>query len=105
MRAGRLDCWVQLKHPVETLDGYGDPVKTWALADAAWAGIEPLKGREFFEAQQVNAELTVRVVLRYRTDVASTWRVEHEGHTYEVTAPPLHNRRNDETLLMCRELT
>ncbi|TGE33172.1 phage head closure protein [Desulfosporosinus sp. Sb-LF] len=37
-----------------------------AFLSGIWASIEPLSGREYYAAQQVNAEITHRIKIRYR---------------------------------------
>jgi len=105
VRAGRLRHQVTLQKPVTNQDTYGQDVATWTDVATVWAGVEPLKGREFYDAQQVNAELSVRVVIRYRSDVAATWRVKHGDRAYAIQQPPIDpDMRHRELQLMCSEL-
>lgn len=50
----------------------GHPVKSWATAATRWGSIEPLNGREFFNAEKVQANATHRVRMRYDSSAEIT---------------------------------
>lgn len=59
-----------------------------------WAKAEHLKGREFWSAKAVNAETTIRFIIRYRTDILPNMRIRFENRTYNISAVmPLDNTR------------
>ena len=64
MRAGKLRHRVAIQEPVENKDVHGGITRTWRTVDTVWASVEPLSGRELFEAQQINKRVTVRVGMR-----------------------------------------
>lgn len=86
MRAGSLDERVTLQQPVTVRDSYGQETVTWQAVATVWAGVQALRGREYFAAAAVQRELTVKVRLRYRADVVSTWRLVHRGTAYNIEA-------------------
>jgi SPP1 family predicted phage head-tail adaptor len=68
-----------------------------------WGSLEPLDARTFFAAQQINPEITGQARVRYNADTArieASWRIEHEGKTYAITAPPLNPDMRDRELTM-----
>ncbi|MBM4299281.1 MAG: head-tail adaptor protein, partial [Deltaproteobacteria bacterium] len=67
--AGRLDKRVTLQSAVLVRDGHGQPIETWSNVATVWAAIEPIRGREFFAAKQFSAEVTHKLVIRYRSGV------------------------------------
>lgn len=83
-----------------TADEYGQ-VTGWQDVDEVWASIEPLRGREFFEAQQVHSELTTRIRLRYRSDVTPDMRIVDGEDVYTIVVVQPDKRRGELTLL-CR---
>lgn len=102
MRAGRLRHTVAIQQPVETQNDFGEPEITWSnVATGIWAGIEPLSGREFFESQHFNAEINVRVVMRYRNDITAKMRILHGDDEYYVDTVINFDGRNRELRLMC----
>ena len=103
MRAGRLRHRLALQSKTSTRDSYGAAVIGWTLVDTVWGAIEPLSGREYFSHEQVQAEAKVRIVIRYRSGVDTTWRVSHGGKFYDVLDVLNENTRNRMLTLMCRE--
>ena len=107
MRAGRLRGKVLLQRPVVSNDALAGKQISYTDVGFERAGIEPLRSREFFEAQQNNAEITLRIVIRYRSDVDADWRVVDQatGLAYEVVGQPIDpDMRHKELHLMCRRL-
>lgn len=51
--------------PVETADAYGQPAPTWNDVITLWGEVKPLSGRELFNAQQVQAQVTHQISVRY----------------------------------------
>ena len=68
----------------------GEVIESYSLIGYTRARLEPLNGREFFQAGAGQAELTARVVLRYRTDIDDKDRILIDGKTYAVSAPPIN---------------
>ena len=104
MRAGNLRHRVTIQTFTTTTDSYGQPIESWATFAEVWGAVEPLTGREYFQAQQVQAEVNYRVRLRYLAGVVPTMRVLHDGRTLEVQAVINPDERNRELQLMCREV-
>ncbi len=70
--------------------------------------VTELAGRELYNAQQVQADITIEVRLRWREGVASTMRlVWHDGSTdrpLAILAPPTNpDGRKRWMHLMCKE--
>ena len=104
MRAGPMRHRVTLQQPVVALDSYGEPVATWTTVDEVWAKVAPLAGREFVQVQGTQAEVTTRVVMRYRSDLEPKWRLVYTSHTYDVQAVINVGELNRELEVMCREV-
>lgn len=112
MRAGNLRRRAALERRQVVRDGFGAENATWREFARVWAGVEPIGGREYFQAQSVQADVTTRIRIRWRADVAgmeqpSTIRVgveERDGgrRVYEVEAVIDVGGRGQELELMCR---
>jgi dTDP-4-dehydrorhamnose reductase len=75
---------VVLQQKVVTEDALKQQSETWMNSATVWAVIEPLSGKEYFAAKQVNAEISVKLTLRYRKDVVSDMRVAFGNRVFEV---------------------
>lgn len=104
LAAGRLNKRVTLQSAASARDGHGQPIETWSNVAVVWAAIEPIRGREYFSAQQFAAEVTHRVRIRYRSGVSPKWRVIHGSRTFriETVIDPLERQETIE--LMCVEV-
>ena len=104
MRSGRLRHRVTIQQPVVAVNGYGERITTWSTVATVWGAVEPLRGREFFDAEQVQAEVSHRVVLRYRSGLATTMRLLHLTRVLHIQAIIDVDERHRELQLMCREM-
>jgi SPP1 family predicted phage head-tail adaptor len=104
MRAGKLRHKVTIQDYTESQDSYGTVTKTWADYATVWASIEPVKGREFWESQQINAEVTAKVILRYLEGVTPKMRVKHGSRIFQVISVINPEERNRELQLMVKEV-
>jgi len=101
MRTGRLRHPVVIQRLTEgTLWGEED---SWEDYAAVWASVEPLKGAEYYAAQQVNAEVTGKVVMRYLSGVVPKMRVVFGTRTFEILSVINPDERNRELQLLVKE--
>ena len=119
MRAGRLKHIIHLQKNIEVGDERsGQKLQQWQTVYTAWAGIEPLRGKELYAAQQDNSEITLRIVMRWYYQVAAdldhTWSIVKPADPallqpecrYEILHDPINpNMANRELHLMCKVVT
>lgn len=53
-------------------DGYGGMTKSWSPLGTFWALIEPVRAREVFSANEIQAKATHRVLIRYQSALSDT---------------------------------
>jgi SPP1 family predicted phage head-tail adaptor len=104
LEAGRLNKRVTLQSHGITQDANGTPVEGWSDVATVWAAVEPLSGREFFAAAQVQAEQMQRITIRYRAGIDTAMRVAWAGRLFDITAVIDWRERHEFLQLMCREL-
>lgn len=85
MNPGEFDQRVTLQSRSVVKDAYGQDTITWTTVAIVWAQVQALRGREFFAAAQVQQEQTVKVRIRYRSDVLTTWRLVWKGVNHDIT--------------------
>ncbi len=106
IRAGRLRHTVTIERNEPTRDATGAEVAAWSRHVVRRASIEPLQGREFWASRQTNAEVSVRVRLRWDGDTAAITpkdRVVFDGRTFDVVSVIVPNEARREVHLMCTE--
>lgn len=65
-------------------DAFGQPLLTWVTYMTVWGAVEDLSGRELLAAQQVNAEVTTNILIRYRAGVLPVHRVFYDNTAYNI---------------------
>jgi len=104
MKIGRLRQRVIIQEEVFTKDSItGETTSEWQDVCTVWAAVEPLKGREFFQALETHAEHTIRIRLRYRAGLSSAMRVQYSSRTLYIQAIIDPEERHKELQLMCVE--
>lgn len=96
MRSGALRFEVRIQRRVDTQDSAGQVVHTYTDLGSDFAAVEDLSQREFAAVQQVQAEATTRIRMRYRPDIDETCRiiqtVDYDSpvteKVYDVLGPP-----------------
>lgn len=83
-------------------DGFGNPIEVWVPHEPVAARVEPLKGEEKVIAGGLANPFDVLVHIRYRPDVAATWRVVHDGQTLNIVSLRNLDERKRFLTLECR---
>jgi len=104
MKAGSLRHRVTIQHLTITQGSAGEVIEGWSDVATVYAAVEPLSGREYWQAQQLAAETSIRVRIRYRTGLDTTMRVIYGTRTLEILSIVDPEERHAELQLMCREL-
>lgn len=103
MPAGFLRDRATIQQRAQTQDDYGGVVDSWVDVATVWAGVAPLKGREFFAGAQAQSEVTMKVTVRGGVAVKPSMRVVVAGRTLQVEAV-LADTKGAHSVLMCKEV-
>ena len=105
MRIGPLRHRVAIQNASASQDEYGDDsARTFSTDETVWGSVEPLNGRELLNAQQVQAETTHRIRIRYTTSVTAKSRLVWESRTFEVVSLIDSKEKKRMIELMCKEI-
>lgn len=104
MKIGKLRHRVTLQESISSKDSFGAEIETWSDTATVWASIEPLSGKEYFAAQQVNAEINTKITIRYRAGVQSTMRLAFQNRQFDILSVINTEEKKLELILMCREV-
>lgn len=106
MQAGKLDKRIVIEDKRVTRLASGEENITWMVFLRAWAAIEPLRGREYLEARQVQADVNTRIRLRSQPGkrILARMRAVHAGRIYEIEHVINVKEQGAEMQLMCREI-
>lgn len=104
MRAGLLRHLVT----IEAVEWVRDPVsgavtEEWVTKAKVWAEVRDLRGREFWAAQQIQSEVTTRVLIRHMDGLGPEMRVRHGDRILDIDHIIDPDGRGRELQLMCKE--
>lgn len=111
MRAGPLRHRVELQRSVPIRSETGAQVEDWQPWLEVWAEVTPLSPREQIAAQQVLADVTTKIRIRYRPGLDAKLRVlfmngqpeRDAAQIFDVEGPPIEtDAGRTEVWLMCR---
>jgi SPP1 family predicted phage head-tail adaptor len=103
MNAGRLRHRVTIKEKSVTRNSMNEEVVSWTIVGTYWASVEPVRGREFVEMRQAQAEISHRIRMRYRSGIDPTMRAYFGSREFEIVSVIHVEERGRETQLMCNE--
>ncbi len=101
--SGSLRHTIQIEEAVITQNEVGEPVQTWSVTATRRASVEPLQGQEKFIAQQVKADVTHRVRLRYLDGLTPSKRIRFNGRLLNIESVLNADEKNREMEVMCTE--
>lgn len=93
---------ITLQARVPGEDAHGQEATAWTDLATVWAKAEPLRGRDFFAAGQMQLGVTTRFSIRWRDDVTGAHRVLWRDVPYDIQGHPIDIDGRRHTLeLMC----
>ena len=85
-----------LELPLESPDGFGGVIRTYAAGPQLWGAIEMIGGDEHVRAGRSEQAVTHRVRLRYRGDVSAAHRLTCGPRRFQIkTAADPDGRRRE----------
>ncbi|HEY9059339.1 MULTISPECIES: phage head closure protein [Pseudobacteroides] len=84
-------------------NSFGEEVKVWTDYAVVSASVEPMSGKELFTAQQLHAETTTQIILRYLGGLNTSMRVLFNNKIYDILHVSNKEERNIAIYLLCKE--
>src|SRR5688500_801091 len=105
IEAGKLRQRIRVLSKPTTKDALGkvDQTAPWTLVATRWGSVEPLSGREFLQAKQVEAEATHKVTLRHYPTLTPRHRLQVGSRVFEVVSVLNPVERDQATIALCVE--
>lgn len=104
MRAGRLDKKITIEERITVSQADGGTRVEWRpVHKNVWAGIEPMKGREWFTAGGTQTEADHLIRLRYRKGIRPSMRVKQRDRIFDIQHVANIRTKDRELHLMCKE--
>lgn len=108
MHAGRLRDRLTIQNAVTSRSPSGQPVESWVDGKTIWAETKGISGREKMVSGAEKAEATIRVWVRFRSDITSASRLKvltgpFKGLTLSVTGPPIPDSNSTQLEILCKQ--
>ena len=87
MRAGLLDQRITIESRTDALSAVGQPIPKWGTFEAnVPAGFDPVRGREFFNAQALTVERAAMFRIRYLPGLIAGHRILYDSKTWDIAS-------------------
>ena len=103
MKIGKLRHRITIEQVADSQDTDGSLIETCSSYVTAQGSIEPVSGREYFDAQVTQADVTHRIYLRYIAGVIPKMRVKYGARIFDILSVINTRERKVELQLMGRE--
>jgi len=104
MQAGQLRHRIELQSSDGSKNTFGEKEKIWTTYATVWASIEPLRGRELLWAQQISAELTHSILIRYNSDVTVKDRAKMGVRIFTFNVVKNMDEKDEMLEILCKEV-
>lgn len=91
IRAGDLTRLITVQQRSTIADSFGQQLTSWTDVKQIYAAIQPLSGRELFQAQAIQSEITHSITVRYDDifldpKIVATYRLNYKNRLFDITA-------------------
>ena len=100
---GKLRHRITLQNYVASKNSFGEERKVWSDFAKVSASVDPLSGKELFAAQQLHAESTIQIIIRYVGGINTKMRVLFKSKEYDILHISNKEERNVAQYLLCKE--
>lgn len=83
---GDLNQRITLLKPINSVDNNGFEIDSYYIYKKVWAKVSNLRGKEYFFAEAIKAEQTVKFTIRYQKDIDTTMKILFRGKTYDINS-------------------
>ena len=104
MNIGRMNKRVEIQTKQTVRDAAGGAVHTWVTDDTVWANISPATGRELYAGEQVRAEVSHKVTMRYYDGLTTANRLLFGSRVFDINFIKNVDERNRVFELLCKEV-
>lgn len=105
MDIGRMKKRVTFCKYVEKENALSQTAQALTEVKTVWAGVEPMRGREYQEAQRVRPELTYKITTRYHKGITPDMLVRFKDRWFHIVSVINVRERNEMLEIICIEKT
>lgn len=108
MEPGRFRHRVRIQNYTTTRDTSGEELDGWVDGQTVSAEVKGISGRELVASAAETAEATIRVWMRYRSDVTAASRLlcivgPYKDQLLDIIGPPIPNATATRLEILCKQ--
>lgn len=105
MRSGMFDRRLIIEYKVYSRSSLGGEVVTWTTEDTIWASVKPIGStrREYLSMQQVQADVTHMVTIRFRNGLTPDKRFRYGNRILTIQNVVDMGERHETIICYCKE--
>ncbi len=103
MKIGDMKHRVTFQEEVKVPDGHKGFTVSWIYKVEVWGSVKPLSSRERFFSDQIKAEVTHKVRVRYLEGVTEAMRIKHRGRVLLIAGIIDIDEKQEELEITCAE--
>ena len=103
MIIGKLRHKVDLQSETASQNSFGEESKVWTTDESIFAQVEPLRGQQLLQYQQINSELTHRIIIRYTSNATSEKRIKWGSRIFDISVVRNVEERSIYQEILCKE--
>lgn len=103
-QAGSLRERITIQQDVGIEDTSGERSHSWQDFHSCWAAVQDLSGREYFEANQSQSEISTQVRIRHKAGIRPQMRILWGSRIFEIVSVANPMAKNAELVILCSEL-
>jgi len=101
LTAGQLREPLTIQRKFAVSDGIGGQTISWITLGSTRGDVRPVSGREALQAMQLQASVTHRIYIRYRSDITAADRLTMRGQPLQIRSVVNIEMRNRWLELSC----
>lgn len=94
---------IEVQSRTTTQNAYGEPVATWSTLATVWARVEPLSGRELWQAAQVRPDVSHKVTMRHYPGLSPKHRLKLGSRIFNIDSVLNIEERERLHQVLCKE--
>jgi SPP1 family predicted phage head-tail adaptor len=104
MNIGKMRHRITIEQKTKVSDGAGGYTESWVPFVTVSSSIDPVSGKEYYEAQQTQSSVSHKIRIRYKSGVLPSMRINFKGRIFAIESVINWEERNRDMMLMCSEV-
>tara|TARA_R110000824_G_scaffold37643_1_gene115717 strand:+ start:1497 stop:1826 length:330 start_codon:yes stop_codon:yes gene_type:complete len=100
---GRMRHRITIQKGTDTVDTGGGRSVVWATLKEVFADIQPQGGASKYRQDQVQENVTHKIVMRYRSDIGTNYRIKFGTRIFNIHSILNESERDRYLVLNCEE--